>query len=157
MPIHIDILNYNKQSLPKRSEESRKWFDTKVKSISNVESTKNIGNNIILFKHFGNEKQSYQDVFPIIYPVDINKDSIIGFNLHYIPPIHRAYLMDNLIKDLNKPFNANNKFIKSLNAVQNFSSSMKKYSIKNIRSKIIQINPDEWKQTLFLPIQYRQS
>lgn len=155
MASHKDILSQNKLSMPKRSEESRKWFDSKIKGISSSNATKNIGNNIILFNHFikGNNKQYYQDMFPILFPINITKDEITGFNLHYVSPIHRAYLMDNLVKNHNKPMKVDSNFLKSPEPMKLFFPSLRKYSHNNIRSKVIQIMPDEWKQTLFLPVQ----
>jgi hypothetical protein len=154
MSLHKDILNKNKLLLPKRTEESQKWFGQKIKSMSSSDPIKNIGNNIIMFNYYSKDKKSnYPDLFPILFPIGITKDEITGFNLHYVPHIHRAYLMDSLKDRHNKPMPINRNFLKSPVPMKIFSPSLRKYSHKNIRSKVIQILPDEWQQALFLPAQ----
>jgi hypothetical protein len=38
----------------------------------------------------------YWDRFPLIFPIDIKGDRLLSMNLHYLPPFHRAKLMDAL-------------------------------------------------------------
>jgi hypothetical protein len=153
MATHKNLLDKNRLLLPKRYEDSRKWFDTKLKSMSSADPVKSLGNNIVLFSYLPDSKKStYSDMFPILFPIKITKDEITGFNLHYVPHIHRAYLFDNLKPVHNKRMKVDSSFIKSPAPMKIFSPSLKKYSQKNIKSKIIQISPDEWENALFLPI-----
>ncbi len=47
------------------------------------------------------EKLPYYDTFPIIIPIQRYKDGFLSMNLHYLPPILRARLLDSLYDTVN--------------------------------------------------------
>ena len=47
----------------------------------------------------------FYDTFPLVFPIEIYSDSFLGINLHYLPPVLRAKLMDALYTTAN-----NNKY-----------------------------------------------
>ena len=62
MSVHKKILDQNKLLLPKKAEESSKWFEQKIKGISTTKPTKNMGNNLVMFNYFpgrGSKKTRY--------------------------------------------------------------------------------------------------
>ena len=44
----------------------------------------------------------YYDRFPLVFPFSIREDGFTGINMHYLPPVYRALLMDNLLPYLVK-------------------------------------------------------
>ena len=50
----------------------------------------------------------YWDMYPLVFPFEKTKGGFYGLNLHYIPPRHRAILMDQLKSNTN-----NDKFDKT--------------------------------------------
>lgn len=159
MSVHKKILDQNKLLLPKKAEESSKWFEQKIKGISTTKPTKNMGNNLVMFNYFpGREskKTRYHDLFPIVFPIDMSKEGLLGINLHMLSPTHRAFLMDDLKNNYNKPLDVNRKVLSSSPFKSLFSSSVQKYSYNNMRSKVSQLQPDEWSYALFLPFQSKE-
>ena len=51
------------------------------------------------------DKLPYYDTFPLVFPIEKYGDGFLGLNFHYLPPKHRAILMDQL-----KAFANNNKY-----------------------------------------------
>ena len=51
------------------------------------------------------KKLPYWDMYPLVFPFEKAPGGFYGLNLHYIPPRHRAILMDELKSNTN-----NNKF-----------------------------------------------
>ena len=86
----------------------------------------------------------------------MSKEGLLGINLHMLSPTHRAFLMDDLKNNYNKPLDVNRKVLSSSPFKSLFSSSVQKYSYNNMRSKVSQLQPDEWSYALFLPFQSKE-
>jgi hypothetical protein len=102
----------------------------------------------------------YYDMFPLIFPINKAKGGFLGINMHYLPPILRAKLMDELYTVLtNKAFDettrlsASYKVLNSAAKFREFQPCIKHYLNAHVRSKPAYINPAEWDIALFLPTQ----
>jgi hypothetical protein len=80
--------------------------------------------------------------------------------MHYLPPILRAKLMDQLYTVLtNKAFDettrlsASYKVLNSAAKFKEFQPTIKHYLNAHVRTKPAYINPSEWDIALFLPTQ----
>jgi hypothetical protein len=102
----------------------------------------------------------YYDRFPLVFPFKADSDGFLGMNLHYLPPMYRARLMDALY-----PLVTNQKFdettrIKASYSLLNSSSKykyfvpcIKKYLYSQLKSRFLLIPANEWDIALFLPLQ----
>ena len=102
----------------------------------------------------------YYDMFPLIFPINKAKGGFLGLNLHYLPPILRAKLMDQLYTVLtNKRFDettrisASYKLLSGAAKFKEFQPCVKHYLNAHVRTKPAYINPSEWDIALFLPTQ----
>jgi len=102
----------------------------------------------------------YYDTFPCIWILNIYNDgSMLGLNLHYLPYLLRAKLMDALL-DLennaklqkNIRLNISYNILKSTIKSPYYKYAIKKYLFKHVRSKLIKINHEEWPVAAFLPV-----
>jgi hypothetical protein len=100
----------------------------------------------------------YYDTFPLIFPIEFYGDSFLGINLHYLPPMLRAKLMDALYATINnKKYNKTTQLIisyqilKSASRFKHFEPCIKKYLMSHVGSAFIYISPDEWDFALMLP------
>lgn len=112
----------------------------------------------------------YYDKFPIVIPIEyvtLNEGSgMMGLNLHYLPPVARATLLDALVLELNdenyegeqKRLKINYQILKSF--MGNYPDAkvcIKKYSLRRIfgssmsKGKFNEIHPDDWKFVVMLP------
>ena len=101
----------------------------------------------------------YWDKFPVIFPVEIYKDGFLGLNLHYLPPLYRARLMDNLYDTLNnKRYDETTRLRMTyslLNAATKykyFKPCVKRYLSNHIQSRIIRIDVREWDYAMMMPL-----
>ena len=116
----------------------------------------------------GKKELPYYDMFPLVFVIDIDREGFLGLNLHYLPPILRAKLMDGLwefvpknddqeLEDIDKlsgqmtyrPYQT----LKRLRSLRYFRPCLKKYLNSNVMGRFVQIYPDEWNNAIFLPTQ----
>ena len=77
------------------------------------------------------------DPFPLVYCIRVEGTSFTGCNLHYIHPIKRSRVVQNLQRDLlTLPYN-----------------SISKYNIYQIKGVLLDIAVDEWVTASSLPIE----
>lgn len=101
----------------------------------------------------------YYDTFPLIFPIDFQKDRMHGINMHYLPPGLRARLMDALYTTIsNDKYDKTTKLkisygiLKSSSQFKYFKPCFKTYLFDHVRSPFMNINPEAWDYTLFLPL-----
>jgi hypothetical protein len=99
----------------------------------------------------------YYDRFPLIFPINRAAGGILGINFHYLPLQLRAKLMDNLYDIVNNEnydettkLNISYKVLNSATKFKEFRPTVKHYLTKQIRSKLLYINPVEWDIALWL-------
>jgi len=102
----------------------------------------------------------YYDTFPLIFPIKKVKGGFHGINMHYLPPRHRALLMDALLKggnlnntemDETTRMQLNYATLKAAAEYKYFRPCYKHYLDKHVQSRFIWIHPEEWQFALFLP------
>jgi hypothetical protein len=106
------------------------------------------------------KKLPYYDTFPLIFPIDFQKDGFLGINLHYLSPFLRAKLMDALYTTLNNTkYNKTTKLqisyqiLKGAAQMSYFKPCLKKYLADHVRSPFMYITPNQWDYTLMLPLE----
>ena len=104
------------------------------------------------------EKLPYYDTYPLVFPIEYYGDSFLGINLHYLPPMMRAKLMNALERTLNNnKYNKTTKLVISYQILNGaarykyFKPCVKKYLFSHIRSPFLYIAPDEWNIVAVLP------
>ena len=161
--------------VPARTDAARKWYrDNAQKKVKdgpiNAEvvekqlkdrgrSTLQYGN-MYFFAYDAKHKDTlpYFDRFPLIFPIGPAPKGFMGINMHYLPPILRAKLMDALY-DLatNDKYDDTTKLkmsYKVLNGAakfKEFKPTIKHYLNSQVRSKYFFVNSVEWDIALFLP------
>lgn len=168
-----------------RTKESRDWFMNKAKNmrsinrqalikedplvqrnaLKNLSRTGLVGTMQMFFydpKH--KDKLPYYDLFPLIVVVGPAKDGFYGLNLHYLPPILRAKMLDSLMDTANMKATDDAKFqitYKKLQAVSNlkyYEPCFKHYLTKHVKSKFAEVPMPEWEIATFLPTaQFRKA
>ena len=104
------------------------------------------------------ETLPYYDTFPLVVLVGPAEGGFHGLNLHYLPPVLRAKLLDALMANLNnKKFDestriaANYDLLKSSGTLRHFKPCFKHYLSNHVKSKFAYIPPPEWEIATFLP------
>lgn len=165
------------KTLPTRMKEAREWVaknaNAAMKSPSNIirsapaiQSQTKPGNSIIgsmvLFQYNATTAKDlpYWDKFPLVFPFEMTSDGMYGINMHYLPPVMRARLMDSLMSIAdNKTIDANTKLNLSYSTLQAaarnqyFIPCIKRYLNRGLASRMVTIPATEWNLALFLPLE----
>jgi hypothetical protein len=102
----------------------------------------------------------YYDRFPLIFVINKTADGFLGINLHYLPHLLRAKLMDMLYNYVIDPRLDENTKLKISYQTLNRAAThkyiqpcIKRYLYSHVRSKFVYVVPVEWDIALFLPIE----
>jgi len=103
----------------------------------------------------------YYDQFPMGFIVDVSPQSFLMLNMHYLSPVLRASMMDELYRYLPdepqdsdrllmlpQPYN----ILKRYRRLRWYKGCLKRYLNSNIQSRIVTIYPKEWNMALFMPM-----
>ena len=102
----------------------------------------------------------WYDTFPLVFPIEKYTDGFLGLNFHYLPPKHRAILMDQLkMFANNKKYDETTKLKLTYNMLKGFTKikrakpTVHRYLTSKVKSKFVLVNADEWEVALFLPVE----
>ena len=159
--------------IPARTQGARDWFRNKARGTTAtpeavVRSEKARYKNRVsmgkmyLFNYDPKTKATlpYYDRYPLIFPVQGAPGGFYGINMHYLPYVLRARLMDALY-DLssNERYDERTKLrlsygiLKGAAKYKAFKPTFKRYLSSHVRSRFIEINSSEWDIALFLPLE----
>ena len=165
--------------MPARTDAARQWYRDQAKSVAKSGSkTGASGKNMIrelkseatdkvrlgnmyLFQYDAKHKDKlpYWDRYPLIFPINIAKGGFLGINMHYLPPMLRAELMDELYKvttnnsyDDSTRIRISYEILSGASKFRAFKPCIKHYLNSQLRSRFIYISPAEWDIALFLPM-----
>lgn len=157
-----------------RQRDARTWFREAAKSVTNVNTSRmmndetnlitSIDNDSIgrMYTFFYNPKHSktlpYYDIFPLIFVIGPAKGGFLGMNLHYLPQVLRANLMDAIYKTANNKkmdkstkLNISYSILNSASRYRYFKPCVKHYLLDHVQSKFLNIEPNNWDIALMLP------
>lgn len=168
-----------------RTKESREWFMNKAKNMRSINrealikedpliqrnALKNLSRTGLvgtmqMFFYDPKTKDTlpYYDLFPLIIVVGPAEGGFYGLNLHYLPPILRAKMLDSLMETANMKATDDAKFqitYKKLQAVSNlkyYEPCFKHYLTKQVKSRFAEVPMPEWEIATFLPTaQFRKA
>lgn len=156
------------------SEESKDWFRDQAMTVGQVNVQKEMRNKERLsnkltqtdigrmYHFFYDPKHKntlpYYDRFPLIFVMERYGDGFLGMNLHYLPPVYRARLMDALytiekndaVRD-SKKLKMSYSLLAGAAKFKYFQPCVKRYLENHVRSRYLYIPAEEWDVALMLP------
>ena len=155
-----------------RTKESREWFRKKIKNMRSIkrealmkedplkQTSQEIVGGMYMFFYDPKHKATlpYYDAFPLVIVVGPAEGGFYGLNLHYLPPILRAKMLDALMDiTSNTKFNDSTRFkmsyellVKS-SKLKYFEPCFKHYLNEHVQSKFSMVPAPEWEIATFLP------
>ena len=168
-----------------RTDESRTWFMNKAKNMRSINrealireeplqqrnALKNLSRNGLvgtmqMFFYDPKHKDTlpYYDLFPLIVVVGPAEGGFYGLNLHYLPPILRAKMLDALMETANMKATDDAKFqitykkLQGISKLKYYEPCFKHYLTKHVKSKFAEVPMPEWEIATFLPTaQFRKA
>lgn len=158
--------------IPARTEAARTWYRDTAQSYRRLDeralmksdterltSRMQVGNCYMYYYDPKHKKTlPYYDRFPLVFPYRKVPGGFMGINLHYLPLIYRAKLMDALYDVTNnKNFDETTKLkmnyqvLSSAAKFKYFAPCVKHYLTEHLRSRFLYVYPSEWDIALFLP------
>ena len=159
---------------PGRTKSAREWYRNQAKGVksSAVETEKMVREmrsnavgritlgEMYMFRYDPKHKDTlpYYDTFPLIFPINRAKGGFLGINLHHLPPVLRAKLMDALYATAtNKKYDETTRLkisydiLNSATKYKEFKPCVKHYLNSQVKSRFLKVESSEWDIALFLP------
>lgn len=161
-----------------RTKESREWFMKKAKNLRSINRealmqeepiktrNKQIVGSMQMFFYDPKHKKTlpYYDAFPLVIVVGPAEGGFYGINLHYLPPILRAKMLDGLMaiatsgKSEKAKFELSYSMLKRSSKLKYFKPCFKHYLNEHVQSKFAEVLAPEWEIATFLPTaQFRKA
>jgi len=155
-----------------RTRASREWFRKKAQNMRSIdrdelmkeEQLKRTGREVVgnMYMFFYDPKHKetlpYYDKFPLVIVVGPAKGGFLGLNLHYLPPVLRAQMLDALMDitsnskfDNTTRFRATYELLVRTSKLKYFKPCLKHYLNEHVQSKFALVPPPEWEIATFLP------
>lgn len=157
-----------------RQRDARTWFRNAAQEVSSVNTRrlmndkKNLTNrmteesigSMYMFSYNPKHKETlpHYDIFPLIFPIGMKNDGFLGINLHYLPPVLRAILMNHLYETINnKKYDSTTKLKISYELLNGyakfnyFKPCVKHYLLDYVSGSFLYVEPSNWDIALMLP------
>lgn len=160
--------------IPAKTRKARTWYRNKARELggkttqtSLISDGERLRSRLLpgtmvfyVYDAKGKKTLPYYDRFPLTIVVENTPGGFLGLNLHYLPYVARAKLMDALYTlSNNKKYDETTRIkltyqtLKSAAKLAAYQPCLKRYLNGQVRSKYVYINPSEWDIALFLPVE----
>ena len=167
----LELAAFRKGITP-RTAESRAWFQNQAGYLGRINNNALLKEPVLktesdqipggMFMYFYDPKTKatlpYYDKFPLTVIVGPAPGGFTGLNLHYLPMVLRAKLLDALMDitsdkkyDDNTKFNLSYNTLKKASKMRYFKPCFKRYLTANVKSRFARVPASEWEIATFLP------
>lgn len=164
----------NTASASLEQDSARMWLGEQTQNVRQVRNPRDLLSNnerlvtnlsvgrMYLFMYDPKTKDDlpYYDKFPLIFPFRKVTGGFYGINMHYLPHVLRARLMDALYTLANNTANDDTTKLKLSYQLLNSSSKfryfepcVKHYLNNHVKSRFLWVPADQWQKALFLPLE----
>ncbi len=157
-----------------RSPESEEWFADKIKGLSMPSRTtllkddaltkksKVLPGDMIMYFYDPKTKDDlpYYDRFPLTIVVGPAPGGFYGLNLHYVNPVARARLVNELFKLAPKNLKPDSRLMKmrydllqGAKKYKEYEPCFKRYLMPHVKSQMSRVPMSDWEIAIYLPVQ----
>lgn len=157
-----------------RTQESRDWFRKRIQTLRRVnrldlmkEDELKLVNrqqpligsmNMFFYDPKHKDTLPFYDRFPLAIIIGPAEQGFYGLNLHYLPPVLRAKLLDSLMDITNNEkydettrFRLNYKLLQGAAKFKYYKPCLKHYLTQHVKSRLARVSAPEWEIATFLP------
>ena len=167
----LELAAFRKGITP-RTAESRAWFQKQAGYLGRINNNALLKEPALktesdqipggMFMYFYDpktkDKLPYYDKFPLTVIIGPAPGGFTGLNLHYLPMVLRAKLLDALLDvssdkkyDDKTKFNLSYNMLKKASSMKYFKPCFKRYLTTNVKSRFARVPASEWEIATFLP------
>jgi len=105
------------------------------------------------------ESLPWYDTLPMVIPIYYYDDGFLGLNLHYLPPIARAKLLDKLMEYVARSGSSraymrlSYKLLKAVVDSKLYEPCIKRYLYTHVKSNFVRVEEEFWPRAAMLPVQ----
>jgi len=157
-----------------RTPKSEEWFSQKVKELqipsrnkllkdtALEKRTKPLVGDMVMYFYDPKTKEDlpYYDRFPLTIIVGPAPGGFTGLNLHYINPVARARLLNELFKLAPKDLKPDSRLqrlrydlLQGVRKYKEFEPCFKRYLTSHVKSQMSRVPMTDWETAIYLPIQ----
>lgn len=161
-----------RKGITPRTQESREWFRKRAQRLTRVNRTalmkegelerqsKTVVGNMYMFFYDPKTKDKlpFYDTFPLIFVVGPAEGGFYGLNLHYLPPILRAKMLDELLEYKNNSkydettrLRLSYSLLQRVSKLRYYKPCFKHYLTKHVKGQFAMVPAPEWEIATFLP------
>lgn len=151
--------------------KSASWYRNAVSSIADKITARKLMNqgkligrpstgrlNMFFYDPKTKDKLPYYDIFPLVLPLEPIKGGFLGLNFHYLAPLLRFRLLENLQNNYGTSgeLKPNTRLDVSYTRIKNIplvKPTIKKYLFGYVRSSFLRIDAEEAAIACYLPVQ----
>jgi len=157
-----------------RTKEAQDWFRKKAQQMRRVNRTDLLQDdqvklvnrqnpligsmNMFFYDPKTKDTLPFYDRFPLVIIVGPAEKGFYGLNLHYLPPLLRAKMLDALLDITNNKkydsttrFQMSYKMLQSSSKLRYFKPCFKHYLTSHVKSRLARVEAPEWEIATFLP------
>ena len=150
-------------------KKSANWYRTNVQSISDKFTARKLMNqgkligrpsvgrlNMFFYDPKFKKTLPYYDAFPLVLPLEPFKGGFMGMNFHYIRPVQRISLLNNLQRYASGGMKSTTRIDATYDGIKNVRiarTTIKKYLYSHVRSNFLRVDFDEAALAVMLPVQ----
>mgnify|MGYP000069193559 FL=1 len=157
-----------------RTPESEEWFTGKVRELAIPSRTsilkddalekrsKVLVGDMVMYFYDPKTKDTlpYYDKFPLTIVVGPAPGGFYGLNLHYVNPVARARLLNELFKLAPKKLTNDSRLnrlrydlLQGVKKYKEYEPCFKRYLMTNVQSQMSRVPMTDWETAIYLPIQ----
>ena len=163
-----------KQDFLPGTNESIDWFQERVKGLQDRIDRRRLTSEVMAMRGYQTPRIGrfylfhympkglltlpYFDMFPVILLTDVKKDYFDGLNMHYLPLDIREKFYGSLLERVSNRTMGKDTFIridydmlKAFRKYRAYKPAYKRYDIKQVRGRVINIPASEWQIVMNLP------
>jgi hypothetical protein len=157
-----------------RTKEAQDWFRKKAQQMRRINRTELLQDdqvklanrqnpligsmNMFFYDPKTKDTLPFYDRFPLAIIVGPAEKGFYGLNLHYLPPVLRAKMLDALLDITNNKkydsttrFQMSYKMLQSSSKLRYFKPCFKHYLTSHVKSRLARVEAPEWEIATFLP------
>ena len=157
-----------------RTKEAQDWFRKKAQQMRRINRTELLQDeqvklvnrqnpligsmNMFFYDPKHKDTLPYYDRFPLVIIVGPAEKGFYGLNLHYLPNVLRAKMLDALLDITNNKkydestrFQVSYKLLQSSSKMRYFKPCYKHYLTAHVKSRLARVAAPEWEIATFLP------
>ena len=140
-------------------KENKKPGEPKGRTGYVFKTNNDLPGQMVMFSYDPKHKKTlpYYDRYPVVIPLALDGRSMLGLNLHYLPPrVRLSFIraLQTLVEEKNgvRRMKITYGIVKSAQGLSSYLPCLKRYLHSHMKSQVVQVDDRDWEHAALLPI-----